>query len=138
MRVSKNFILQEFVPEYDFNEMGEKAKKLLDRDLIPLAQALRDVYGPIHINTWALYKDGSHYRGWRPRSCDVGSKRSQHKFGRALDMTFLDEDPEDVLNSILDNQDFWMSLGINRMMLGDRFLHVDMGWHKLEGQILLL
>jgi len=55
------------------------------RALITLDR-LRKVYGPLVINDW--HRGGAlTLRGWRPANTSTGAVFSQHKFGRAFDLT---------------------------------------------------
>lgn len=59
---------------------------LFDPRLLYIADRLRVRFGPMRINDWAMGGD-LNYRGFRPEGCGVGSEFSDHKFGRALDLS---------------------------------------------------
>ena len=53
MKVSKNFILQEFVPKGMYEKYGDSCIWFIDNRIIEVAQFFRDRYGkPITINDW--------------------------------------------------------------------------------------
>jgi hypothetical protein len=73
MKVSQNFILQEFVPKPIFDRFGNQAIRFVDPQLIDIAQFLRNRYGkPMHANNWhrstseRFWEDSFSLRGYRP------------------------------------------------------------------------
>lgn len=96
MKLSKNWILQEFVPPHIYKEYGDGAIQFIDSRLPRASQILRDVlYKEIvdnkiyfdlkmEINTWNSGGDREE-SGYRDIDSKTGSKRSQHKSGRAID-----------------------------------------------------
>lgn len=97
--VSKNFIIQEFVPPSIYERFGESSIWFIDQRIILLAQFFRDMYGPITINNWhtgGIYDS----RGFRPPNDPDGGFLSQHKFGRAVDLGFRNAPAEVVRNYI--------------------------------------
>lgn len=99
MKLTKNFELREFVPAETYTEHGEGSIQQIDRNLANGAQLVRDhlkvalcvgdvVDISMQINTWA-YGGDMNYRGYRPPSCEVGAKESQHRFGRAIDFDII-------------------------------------------------
>lgn len=114
MYVSKNFILQEFVPKSTFIRWGEKSLRFLNPQLFVIAQALRDTYGPITLNDW--HRGGRfQLRGYRPPDTVTGGKESAHKRGMAIDVDFDDEIPQQVYATILKDKAFWTELGVTTM-----------------------
>jgi hypothetical protein len=89
MKVSENFVLQEFICPEIYNAWGEKSIQFIDFNIIMFAQRLRDKYGkPLVINNWhtgGKYKDS----GLRRFNSKTGAKMSQHRFGRAVDIKIL-------------------------------------------------
>ncbi|WP_051694167.1 hypothetical protein [Desulfohalovibrio reitneri] len=83
------FSLDELVPrEHYLTLPHSELWWLLDARLLFSADALRRLYGPMVCNDWHV-GGGNEYRGWRPSDCPVGADRSDHKWGRALDLVPL-------------------------------------------------
>ena len=79
------FDLAELVPPETLRYLGNRAWELLDVRILWTADALRRYFGaPITINDPTT---GLTLRGWRPDGCPTGASHSQHRYGRALDMT---------------------------------------------------
>ena len=86
MKISDNFVLQEVVDEETYNKYGDRSIWFIDDRIIQSAQTLRTALDiPLTINNWHIGGDRN-YSGLRPHDAPVGSQRSQHKFGRALDI----------------------------------------------------
>ena len=88
IKVSEHFYLDEFVSRNTYKRFGKKSIWLLDPRLIAQAEKFRIFLNtPIIINNWAV---GGSYQnsGYRTPTVKVGSKYSQHRFGRAGDLKF--------------------------------------------------
>ena len=82
----KDFTLDELLPpEWMDKGPEDHLWGIFDFSILRAAQVLRDRFGPIFINNWAV-GGPLKYCGFRPEDCGVGSILSQHKFGRALDL----------------------------------------------------
>lgn len=91
MYLCRHFKLQELVPPDVFNARGVSAWELLDPSLLFALDCIRDKYGPILVNNW--HSGGElKYRAFRPSDCKVGATYSQHRYGRAADITPLEAD----------------------------------------------
>ena len=75
---------------------------LFDDRILWTADRIRSRYGKIVCNTW-LWNGQHTFRGFRPWSCQVGSKRSQHKLGRALDLIPIEVTVDELRNEIIAN-----------------------------------
>ena len=82
---------------------------IFDPRLLWTIDQLREMYGPITINTWykstsngkyTIDNSGFRERGLRDLSTDTGSKLSQHKFGRAIDCHFSSISSPEIVKSI--------------------------------------
>ena len=115
MKVSKNFIIQEFVPQSVYTQFGDKSIWFVDINLINLAQAVRDFFGAtVTINNWHT-KGILQNRGYRIPMTNVGGNMSQHKFGRAIDINVSGLTAQQVYKTILDNESVFMSYGLTTM-----------------------
>ena len=118
----RHFYTQELVPEHVYRDRGEKALELLDDRLLITLDDMRDAYGPIVVNDW--YRGGViQWRGLRTDNSPVGTIYSQHRFGRAADLIFLDTDAESVRRDILNNPNLFPH--IQSLELGTTWLHFD-------------
>lgn len=91
-----HFRLEELVPRTIFEDYGDQAWEFLDSRLLYTIDCLREVLAiPLVVNTW-LWNGDSHFRGYRPRTCEVGAANSQHRHGRACDILC----PRGNINSI--------------------------------------
>jgi len=114
MRVSPNFLLQEFIPPtiYNMYDVKEKCLWVLDIRIIKAAQLLRDLTGcNVIINNW---HNGGEYtnRGYRLPSSKVGATYSQHKFGRAIDVNVEGMTVAGTIDCMLTNFDKFKAYGI--------------------------
>lgn len=103
MKVSDNFDLEEFVSKAIFEKYQGKSIWFLDYRIINFAEyILHKFRNEIIINNW---KTGGEFQNRGYRTPDISGKDnlSQHKFGRAIDFTFVDIDPEEVRQHIRDN-----------------------------------
>lgn len=131
--VSKNFMIQEFVPRDVYQRFGESSIWFIDQRIITLAQHFRDLFGPLTVNNWhagGLFDS----RGFRPCTDPDGAKFSQHRFGRAVDLVFDDEPAEFIReyirkNFIHLNQEFGLTT-IEKDT--PTWVHVDLRYTGLE------
>ena len=128
MRVSRNFLLQEFIPKSVFTCFGDKSIWFVDKRIITIAQFFRDYYSkPITINDWHI--GGKRIlSGFRPPSSIIGAKLSQHKFGRAVDLRWLQNNMsmDEIREDIRSNWNLFKTCGITTIELGtDSWIHAD-------------
>jgi len=103
---SKKFKIQELVPLSVYTQYKNNVNilwSLLDNRIILTIDMLQSEYGTAYINTYLFTSNGSQYRGWRPFNLSIGAHLSQHKFGRAVDMTFENYTAESIRNDIIQN-----------------------------------
>lgn len=94
------FIIQELVPLEVYMDRGEKAWELFDERALKTLDALRDEFGICTINNWHI-GGTRRYSGLRTADCGVGTRYSQHMFGRAFDCLFRDISSEKVREIVL-------------------------------------
>lgn len=106
--VPKFFKPYELVPKETYKLLRDKPWiiwHLFDPRTLFVNDALRKRYGKMIMNTW--YWGGEHqYRGWRPPGCKVGSRWSQHRFGRAGDLVPVECPVEDIRADIMSGNNF--------------------------------
>lgn len=131
MYIPNHFKVQELVPPDVYDDLGDKAVLLFDDRLLRQADLIREVYGPMLINTWLWETQRPRtMSGWRPGNA-IGSKYSQHKFGRALDMIpakhyspeLVEEFRSDILYRIVRNDPTVRF--IRALEDGVNWLHID-------------
>lgn len=132
------FELYEWLPKNFYNThypyYGENLWWMLfDHKIRYTAQQLRLRYGPMVMNDWHWRSNDNHcnqYRGYRPLSCSVGAKLSQHKVGKALDAKFRKGSVEKIRKDIIANpyhEDFKY---ITCIEMDVSWLHVDVRPHS--------
>lgn len=87
----KYFTLEELLPEDFYYAQKHRGDYLwticFDSRVLWTADRLRERYGAMTVNTWKWPAMKKHeFRGYRPPNCEIGSKLSQHRYGRALDL----------------------------------------------------
>lgn len=89
MQVSKDFILQEFVPKEVYQQFGENSIWFIKPELIKLAQFVKDWFKTgVIINNWNV--NGQYNEsGYRIPDSKTGAAYSQHKFGTACDFKLV-------------------------------------------------
>lgn len=131
--IPKYFSAKEFVHPSDYAAHGERCFELIDSRIIIAADKLREKFGATYINTWA-FGGPRQLSGLRPLNSTIGAKYSQHKFGRALDLTFRDVTVQEVYAYILAHS--WMYPEITcveNIAATPTWLHIDCRWHSKEG-----
>lgn len=136
MVVSKNFILQEFVPESVWNKYSTNSTWFIDPRIIRIAQFLRDRYGlPATINNW--HRGGEYNEsGYRLPTTKTGASLSQHKFGRAIDIKFLDKSNsfyDEIREDIKKHEEEFRKVGVTAVEEGTKsWIHLDCRFTTLD------
>ena len=135
MKVSKNFVIQEFVTPKMYKDLGDKAIILIDERIIQLAQYVRDRFKKsVTVNNW--YYGGEYkYRGVRPYNCKVGAKYSQHKYGRAFDFTVEGISIKELHKDINKNQKEYFAnhlRAVESIHKADTWMHFDVRFSNLN------
>lgn len=131
MYTCKYFKIEELVPQDEFESYKDNQKILwweFDRDILYIADRLRDDYGPLIINDW-VWGGNNHYRGFRPPNSDVGAARSQHKFGRAVDLIPKHVHPDKIREDIINHKHPYMDK-IKAIEMDISWLHIDVRNNK--------
>lgn len=114
-KITDFFKTQEFVSKAIYEKFGENSIWFIDPRLIKLAVFCRTFWGkPITINNWHI-GGKSQERGFREPTSTVGASLSQHRFGRAIDITVKGMTPQEVYKSILDNEKAFMEQGLTTL-----------------------
>jgi len=130
-RVTEHFMASElFPPEILDGKLSEfVVLGLLDNRIYRLLEELRRHFGkPIILNSWKQGGRNS-YRGFRPENCKVGSRYSQHKFGRAIDINVKGMTSSEVFDNIVANTDRFLSCDVSTLedkKLTPTWTHIDL------------
>jgi len=127
MKVSKNFSVHELVDEGTYEKFGDASVWFLDDRTFPILQYFRERFGATTVNNW---KSGGslNYRGFRPIHCAIGGTYSQHRFGRAFDITCKDATPDEIRYDIMKNESMYLDLGLTTIEDGEfskNWVHFD-------------
>lgn len=131
----KYFRIEELVSQSEFEKYKDNQNVLwweFDRNILYIADRLRDDYGVLTINDW-LWGGKNHCRGLRLPDCNVGAERSQHRFGRALDIIPRNISPDEIREDILNHKRCYMEK-ITAIEMNISWLHIDVRNNK--GRIL--
>ena len=131
MKVSKNFIIQEFVPKEIYTKWGNKSIYFIDERIISIAQFFRDRFEKVvTINNW-FFDNGFENRGYRTPNSTVGGKLSQHRFGRAIDFNINGYSSQEIYNDIIKNEKIYIDnhiTTIENIAFTPTWIHVDCRW----------
>ena len=121
------FSIEELVPEYTLKAMfkaGADPWLLFDDRVLWTADELRKRYGTAFINDWP-FGGYHHHRGYRPFDCKDGAEYSQHKFGRAFDVTFYNVKADEIRDDIRNTPSMRVFQYIRRVEDNVGWLHYD-------------
>lgn len=124
---TQHFKLQELVPKKMFDAHGSALWELFDDRALKTLDALRKRFGVMTINNW-LWGGNYHQRGLRDvdhygSAEKYAHSRSQHKYGRAFDVTFKEHTSKEVRDYIIAHPDEFPYI---------TFLEVDISWFHFD------
>jgi len=134
--LSTNLFLDEYIPKDEYMKWKDTPEVLirkLNPALIRADQLLRDIFGPITINTWWDGGDKIH-SGWRPITCTEGAAFSDHREGNASDKTFSNATAEEVREYLKKDLN-WKWLGITVIEDGISWVHTSVAWVRDQNQL---
>jgi hypothetical protein len=133
MYICKNFIIEEFVSSKIYNELKNDSWKLLDERILITVDELRLYIGKkITINNWKWGGTFSQ-RGYRDLS--IGSKYSQHRFGRAIDFDVNSYSSEEIRKIIISKQELFPF--VTAIEKNTNWVHIDCRYLYRSNGILL-
>lgn len=104
----RNFCLQELVNPIIYKALGTMAWWLLDKYALLSLDQLHDKFGTMIINTWHWWDAGKKIggdrfvdRGLRAMDSKTGATYSDHKYGKAFDVTFTKYTAQQVRDYVL-------------------------------------
>ena len=132
MKVSEHFILEEFINPETLKVEKENSLKLIDKRLIDIAEFIRvDLGLPITINNW--HTGGQyHESGLRDKNTTTGSKLSQHKLGKAIDVKAAGYGGAEWYSYVKKNAKKLYDLGVRRIedkSIATTWCHIDTKEH---------
>lgn len=127
----KHFHIQEFVDIDTFRRLGNRSYLVMDERILVMADKIREYFGKPMIINYA----GRQYRGFRPPQW-LGTRYSQHRFGRAIDFTIDGLTAEEVRRTILANKCKDAFKQITAMEKNVSWVHVDI--RTLQGARIFL
>ena len=137
IKLSKNFYLDEYIPEGMYHELQFKSHiliGLLDKRLLNADQKLRNFIGPVTINNW--WNGGErNWSGIRTPDSPFYSRTSQHSWGRASDKIFANVTPQEVREYI---KIHWKKLGVTAIEENVGWVHSDVRYVKDQKELLLV
>lgn len=153
-QASKNFLVEEFVPQKIYEKYGDASLWFVDPKIVNIAQLIRDYFGKsMTINNW--HNGGSfNYRGFRPDSfyyqwnADISAytskrkgKLSQHRMGRAIDFNISGMTADEVREEILKNEEMWIEAGVTTMedaAYSKTWIHLDCRYRNNKKNIFIV
>jgi hypothetical protein len=141
MMLSPHFDLRELVPESVYTRYGASAQTFLDPRLIQALEWLRTKTGwRLKANDWHT---GGHFqnRGFRLPDSTVGATLSQHKFGRAVDLSSIDATTKQLYDVILENQSEALANNlttIEAIEATPTWVHISCQWNPPGNKILII
>ena len=100
----KHFDIKELVDIYTYEDMKEKSWWLFDERALKTLDRLREKFGVAIVNNWSFGGDYQ-FRGFRPQDYFLCVPYSQHRYGRAFDVTFKHKTAHFVRQYILEHKE---------------------------------
>jgi hypothetical protein len=140
--VSDNFYLDEFIPPDIYRARPDHGRSLLDPRVIWVAQWVRDTTGcPVYLNNW-WHGGNLDERGLRSFKASTGAEFSQHKYGRAGDISVKGMSSREVFDMIQGHSAFFLKNGwittLENWKMTPTWTHYDCRWTASAYQILIV
>ena len=121
----KHFDTRELVTPHAYQRLGDGALLLMDDRILIALDTIRNLFErSITVNNWH-YGGGFTQRGWRD-DAEVGSKFSQHRFGRAVDFDVKGMTAQEARDAIIEMWPLSSKLQhITRIEDGVNWCHID-------------
>jgi len=158
MKISQNFLAQEFVPKSTYDVWGDRSIYFISQKAVKYAEFLKSFLTSYYknklgndkvktvlivINNW--HTGGPyHFRGYRSPDCLQGAKESQHRFCNAFDCdiiivmndgTKMEADYKEIHEIIKANEAEFMANGVTTIedvSIASTWLHTDFRWTGLK------
>lgn len=147
----KHFSIKELVTPQMYSDWGDKCWSLFDDRLLRMIDMLREELGPCVINDWSWGGNFQH-SGIRDEHFYGSAEkylasRSQHKYGRAVDLKFNKMPAQEVRKYLIEHKDQYADIkfvecGPLRSGKNMDWVHIDVRneqylycWSPIEGVI---
>lgn len=137
-KLSPHFSASEIFSRQMLIDFGQNVTWFIDPRLLTYLEFMRSRFGVVHVNDW---KYGGRWdsRGFRSPSDNEGGTMSQHRYGRAADITFRSVHVEDVRNDIKENwRELYTPLGITTIEDRVNWIHADMRYIPGQTEIFIV
>ncbi len=124
---SKYFDIREFVHPRVFAKFGKNAAMFIDPKIVRVADAVREMFGPILINDW-MFGGKRVASGFRARWENTGAEYSQHRCGRAIDCRSVRYSEKQMAAMILNGWLPFYEAGLTRI----ENVEFTVGWLHLD------
>lgn len=132
IQVTENYYLDELVNPTLYAERGARAQQVLDVQAVKGLQRLRELAdSAIVVNNWI---SGGKFKesGAREFNTRTGAKRSMHKYGRAFDLKWIGNTPEQLFELLKKHeaefiQNGWITV-VEHLDYTPTWLHIDNRW----------
>ena len=122
---AKHFDIEELVDRATFEQFGQKAWMFFNPIVLRQLDNLRDYFElPVTVNSWAI-RGPFQFRGFRPRSYNLGGEFSQHRLGNAFDLDIKGMAASAVRQEILTHKDHLLLRDINCIEDKVNWVHFD-------------
>lgn len=116
MNISEYFDIREFVPRKIWNGYGGASRWFIQPTVPIFSDGVRSHFGvATRCNDW-MWGGRIHYRGYRPRTVNIGAENSIHRLGGAVDLVVGGVIGNDVVQEIIDNHDKFFNLGVRAVL----------------------
>lgn len=116
MKIAQHFDIREFVPRSIWDRFGTSSLWFIRPEVPVFADGVRNHFGlATRCNDW-LWGGRSHYRGYRPRTVNIGADNSIHRLGGALDLIVSGVSGNDVVEEVIANQQKFFDLGVRAVL----------------------
>lgn len=128
-KLTENFYLDEFVCPEIYSLGYDRSIQQLDMRIVLAVQFIRENIGvPVHLNNW--WNGGKlDERGLRTMTTRTGAKMSQHKYGRAADISADGLTPAQLLTFIKEHESMFIENGwittYENIEFTKTWLHID-------------
>jgi len=135
--IPKYFKAWELVPNGLYDIYGDTIIHIVfDDRILYMADVLRETIGkPGRVNNY-LSGGMDNWRGFRTQNSTVGAPLSQHRFGRALDISFSGIPSEEIIKHILDNREKYNFITRIEDEEAIEKVHIDCMWTGKEEIVL--
>jgi len=121
----KHFKIYELTDPVTYKAYGEQAWDFFTDEILMSIDGVRDFFGvSVTANDW-YWRGNLQWRGYRPKWCQIGATRSQHRICNAVDCDIKGISAEHARQEIVANKDDPRLQHIMRLEGEVNWLHLD-------------